>query len=348
MEFIISTLQNTFSGICITYTCISITALYFKKSTSHSYLVRLFIGVLTGFVSLYLFNIGEPMHNSLYIVINAPITFGFILFGYPALLAGLMINVLFIFGKSSYFDIVTLLYFISLIVFYYKGKIGINYVIYSYLIAQSVNIIVHFRDMAGEEYWSFVVAKTIMSLSFLLLLYVIFSKVLNLMKSESYLKIVSKLDPLTGVGNRRCIDDYLSELVNSDDGFFCIIMLDIDNFKSINDNFGHPFGDKVIFKVAQIIKKNVRSNDFVGRYGGEEFIIIIKSELDNAVRIADKIRVLIQDYRGFFDKNEGMYVTVSIGVAKSDPGLSIESIISNSDSALYKAKKTGKNKVSVC
>lgn len=345
MFFLEETLINTLVGMCITYTCISIPFLYVKFTQKNSLLVKCGLGVLFGLASAYIFQEGSVNHASLYSVIIAPVTFGFIFYGYPVLILGFITSTLFIFGKTSYYDVFSIIYFICLTGFSLTHRKGMMFVILSYSIAQSINLLSHISALNDNGYWELAIVKTLMSLVFLMVLYFSFGKLTDLSTSKNYFKKASETDPLTGVSNRRSIDLYLKEAEENSSSNFCVFMLDIDNFKSINDNFGHPFGDEIISTVAKIIKKNIRGNDFVGRYGGEEFLIVLNSGLVNALPVAEKMRLKIQEHVSASQGPDNVRITVSVGVAEHAPGSPVNGTVANADSALYQAKTQGKNRV---
>lgn len=343
MDFIELTFINTLVGICITYTCISIPLINYKSALSRHLSLKILLGIVLGMASIYLFHIGVQHNTSIYSVVISPITFGLIIFGYPTFFASLIVSTVFLFGASTFYDAFSLVYFVLLMVFHIKGKVGVRYVLYSYSVAQAFNLLIHINILNDNGYWELAIIKTIMSLLYISLVYVFLNNLINLSKRELFFKNASKIDPLTGVSNRRSIDDHINYLGESYEENFCVLMLDIDNFKSLNDSFGHPFGDKVIKKIAQIVKDNVRANDFVGRYGGEEFIIFINANLQNAEKIAEKIRRIIQESNLKFDSNE-VKVTASIGLAEHNLTQSVLETISCADNALYTAKTSGKNR----
>lgn len=158
------------------------------------------------------------------------------------------------------------------------------------------------------------------------------------------------LDPLTGLYNRRFLEPGINAaLEKSEDIGISVLMVDIDNFKSINDKYGHPFGDDVLKNVSFAIKEQLRAGDIAVRYGGEEFCIVLpKTGKDEAVQIGERICKEIAK-RKFSYVNKVTYFTVSVGVAssKADQLPASRSLIRAADRALYHAKKTGKNKVSL-
>ena len=125
---------------------------------------------------------------------------------------------------------------------------------------------------------------------------------------------------------------------------FGVIMIDIDYFKKVNDEFGHQIGDKVLQELSHIIKSNSRATDIVGRWGGEEFLIIsTETNLDELLSLANKLRNKICSYKFI----NGEYKTASFGVSIYHKNENINALIKRADEALYKAKENGRNKVEV-
>ncbi len=123
---------------------------------------------------------------------------------------------------------------------------------------------------------------------------------------------------------------------------FSVILLDLDDFKRVNDTLGHLIGDEVLVKLAKILKTNIRDSDTVGRWGGEEFLVILpKADENEAAIVADKLRKTIEEA----DFGIGSTITASMGVGSSDGDLNLTVLLSYADKALYKAKKDGKNTV---
>ncbi len=130
-------------------------------------------------------------------------------------------------------------------------------------------------------------------------------------------------------------------------GSLSCMMIDLDNFKRINDTYGHQAGDKVLRDVARVLKTCVRETDIIARYGGEEFSAILPSSIrEDAMRLAERIRSSVRDFR-FDSIKEGEMITVSIGVATyPHPDITeIDNLIRKADNALYKAKEGGKDRV---
>src|SRR5690606_10371383 len=124
---------------------------------------------------------------------------------------------------------------------------------------------------------------------------------------------------------------------------FSVIFLDIDYFKSINDTYGHTVGDEVLVDLARLLQHETYSGELVGRYGGEEFVVVCPgTDLMQSIKRAERLRVAIS--RGHLGNVKGLEVTASFGVTQSEPGDSVESIIRRADKALYKAKDLGRNR----
>jgi diguanylate cyclase (GGDEF)-like protein len=154
------------------------------------------------------------------------------------------------------------------------------------------------------------------------------------------------IDPLTEVNNRAYLN-IIKTKIKKISGPATILMIDIDNFKEINDTFGHVVGDKVLKKLAQTLRKNVKITDEVIRYGGEEFLIIAyRCDLEEGKILAERLRRKIEDIK--FNKRDPKFkITVSIGLSIYEPQEDLLTVIEKADKAMYKAKQRGKNRVEV-
>lgn len=168
----------------------------------------------------------------------------------------------------------------------------------------------------------------------------------TLRKKNDELQRLSITDGLTGLYNRRHLMETLeSERRRADrtERTFAVLMVDVDHFKKFNDRFGHQAGDEVLLRVAGILRKCTRDVDLAGRYGGEEFCMLLtESTLEGAVEVAERIRSELRAV-----SFEGEKVTVSIGAAEYPiDGESVELVLSSADAALYEAKRAGRDRVS--
>lgn len=160
------------------------------------------------------------------------------------------------------------------------------------------------------------------------------------------LELMAVTDGLTGLYNHRFIFERLEEEIAKVARYgrpLSIIMLDIDNFKQVNDTFGHRAGDEVILSVAHAIMASLRKTDVAGRYGGEEFLVLLpETDLKAAHIVAEKIRNTVALLQ--FETKD-LAVTISAGVAEAEKGESFEALINRADAKLYTAKRNGKNRV---
>ena len=169
--------------------------------------------------------------------------------------------------------------------------------------------------------------------------------------TENKLKMLATTDPLTGLGNRRAFfeqsDRDCHRCIRYQHPFSCM-MLDIDHFKSINDTFGHDVGDEVLKMVADIMKKSLRDVDVLGRLGGEEFAVAMpETDLNGAAVIAERIRLAIDLFQ--LETDAGVIDTkISIGVTTLGGDIrSVEAMLKQADTLLYKAKQNGRNRVEI-
>ena len=172
-----------------------------------------------------------------------------------------------------------------------------------------------------------------------------------LQESEERYKRLSITDNLTGLFNRRFFTDNLTLELERSQRYaqgFALCLIDLDNFKSMNDNYGHLFGDEILVLFSQLLKQNLRHSDTAYRYGGEEFAIVFPgSTLESASLVAERVRKNLEEYVFNFE-GKSVSITGSFGIScKSDYDFNIESIIKRADQALYSAKHNGKNKIEI-
>jgi diguanylate cyclase (GGDEF)-like protein len=156
------------------------------------------------------------------------------------------------------------------------------------------------------------------------------------------------LDSLTGLLNHTSSKQRVDAAVKAaqaEDLPLCVAMIDIDHFKKVNDTYGHPMGDQVIRSMAWLLKQRLRKTDSVGRYGGEEFLVILpQADAERANHLLDRIRV---DFSQFHHpvNTSSFACTFSCGIAQLTPGISPQALVKLADEALYKAKKQGRNQI---
>lgn len=172
---------------------------------------------------------------------------------------------------------------------------------------------------------------------------------LSLILEKHQLKMTSSIDKLTGALSRKYLEEALTqniEIAASQGNEFAIIMFDLDHFKNVNDRFGHQRGDEVLNKLCRVVMDNIRKEDILGRYGGEEFIIILPgTDKAGADFLAEKVRKKIEEEKILGDK---MAVTISMGIAVyPEMGQHRHELVERADQALYIAKENGRNRSQV-
>ncbi len=167
-------------------------------------------------------------------------------------------------------------------------------------------------------------------------------------KVEEKLRLLSTTDELTGAYNRRAFNEHLSANIGRAKRYnelLSIFLLDIDNFKNINDSYGHDVGDLALKALARIVKESIRQDDIVARWGGEEFTILLpETGKDAALQLAERLREKISGH----DFPKVGHITVSIGLAELQVDDNSDSLVKRADLALYQAKDAGKNIVKYC
>lgn len=170
-----------------------------------------------------------------------------------------------------------------------------------------------------------------------------FTSISHDISDKKEIERLSVTDGLTGLFNRRKLDEVIQNEIDRFDRYnqpFAVILLDIDFFKKVNDNFGHKVGDLVLINIAKILHTKVRKTDLIGRWGGEEFMVVCSStQLNGAMNLAENIRKAIE-VEVFPDVGN---LTASFGVTQCYEGNTADDIFLRTDSALYMAKKNGRN-----
>jgi diguanylate cyclase (GGDEF)-like protein len=162
-------------------------------------------------------------------------------------------------------------------------------------------------------------------------------------------KTAASMDPLTGMFNRRGFAEATSRVIEREGNAgrpVTVLIFDIDHFKSINDRFGHPAGDEILKLFAAVVINTLRISDLSGRIGGEEFAALLPCSLDEAVVAAERVREAFEA-SGIVDDTGPVDTTVSIGVAGGPAGTELEVLLAAADTALYQAKRGGRNRVEV-
>ncbi len=229
-------------------------------------------------------------------------------------------------------------------------KIGLRYtlVFLTLLLILAYNGIGHWQAGLWSELGFIRLTAALLILSFII--YINEISLVNARKQAEQvlnkLQTQSTTDELTNISNRRHINEVLLKAIKNAERYetpLSLTLFDIDDFKKINDQYGHLIGDKVLCEMVLEIKKIIRATDDFGRWGGEEFLIVLPHETaESATQFCEKIRVCIEKMT-FSECSK--HITCSFGVAELQQGMTAEQLIDQTDKALYIAKKAGKNQV---
>ncbi|MBQ1733530.1 MAG: diguanylate cyclase, partial [Lachnospiraceae bacterium] len=198
----------------------------------------------------------------------------------------------------------------------------------------------------------FFIMNVVISFSIIIMLsYMFVWELLNKQKilamQNDQLDELAHKDPLTHLLNRRSMNEKMTlrmEQLKLTGKRFTLVLGDIDDFKKVNDNYGHDAGDIVLITVSDIIRQNVGGGGIVCRWGGEEILMILNESLESATEVTDRIRKRIDENIVNHEGNQ-IHVSMTFGVAESIPGIKIEHLIQQADDRLYYGKKHGKNQV---
>lgn len=160
-------------------------------------------------------------------------------------------------------------------------------------------------------------------------------------------KTAASVDPLSGMLNRRGFSEASTRVIEREAAAgrpVCVMIFDIDHFKSINDRFGHPAGDEILKLFSTVVVNNLRISDLSGRIGGEEFAALLPCALEEGVVVAERVREAFEA-SGIVCEDGPVDTTVSIGVAGGPAGTELEVLLAAADTALYQAKRSGRNRV---
>ncbi len=173
------------------------------------------------------------------------------------------------------------------------------------------------------------------------------NEVTQMVEYERKLTEMSLTDHLTGLKNRRAVEDILSmemEIARRYERPLCFALIDVDHFKKVNDTYGHDVGDEVLKKLARILKEDLRSPDVLGRWGGEEFALILpETDIKGAEVLCERLREAVE--KTTFDKVNK--ITISIGLTQFKKEDTMNSLVKRADEALYEAKAKGRNRVEI-
>ena len=165
---------------------------------------------------------------------------------------------------------------------------------------------------------------------------------------EATIATLSRIEPLTNVMNRRSIANQLEQLHQQRKALYSVVLLDLDHFKHINDNYGHDMGDQVLIQVAECLAQHVREQDMIGRFGGEEFILLLpNTTTEQAQHVAERCRIALTELNFVYEQQQPFSISASFGVSSSQNASEPQQIIRQADQALYAVKTAGRNQVQI-
>lgn len=165
---------------------------------------------------------------------------------------------------------------------------------------------------------------------------------------EQLIQQLSRIDPLTNTYNRRSLNQYLEHIQRKKNQNYALVLLDLDHFKSINDCHGHHKGDEALILVGQLLKQHLRESDVVGRFGGEEFLLLLyHTTLEQAHHTAERCRAAIEHLELKDDHGSRIALTASFGISTAPSPLTPFQLLTQADKALYSAKASGRNQVHI-
>ena len=148
--------------------------------------------------------------------------------------------------------------------------------------------------------------------------------------------------------NRRSIANQLEQLHQQRKALYSVVLLDLDHFKNINDQFGHSMGDQVLVNVAKCLANNLRDRDMIGRFGGEEFILLLpNTTTEQAQHVAERCRIALTELNFVYEQQQPFSISASFGVSSSQNASEPQQIIRQADQALYAVKTAGRNQVQI-
>lgn len=226
--------------------------------------------------------------------------------------------------------------------------IGIAYIVVEFLYSTTKPMYVNEEIVRLKPIFHYfnIMVSVVILLVFSLLFALEVRYILRLLNDEnSRLGEIASRDPLTKALNRRSMNDYIArELTENANSQFGLILLDIDDFKAVNDTYGHSVGDTVLVEVTNILGDSIRDGDLLCRWGGEEFLLMVHGPVEAYAIIAERIRKRVEEFK--FDIGQTAFsVTVTLGISVYQNGLKLRTLIDMADQKLYFGKNHGKNQV---
>ncbi|HDL7043328.1 TPA: diguanylate cyclase [Yersinia enterocolitica] len=345
----LDSLSTLYRDACVTYATLSIGYFALSKNSPFSYngevWKRIVFGLISGLVSLYL-NQDQWVISGAYFYSFELIPIILVTFygGWLSGLTALVIN--FTFTGWVTLDNVLITIVIIPLLFSKVWEKKSSRIFYSTIILIAIyRMLTAVLLVPNTLFWTQIVVYQLISALCLAICY----HALNFKERHIYayfaMKSRANIDKLTQLNNRSSVDYRLSSIHHNRQA--CgLLILDLDHFKSVNDTYGHDGGDILLTEVGKLLMTAVRDEDFVGRYGGEEFIIITHSHDPQAIKaVAERIRMRVESLDVQLPDGRKVKATISIGASLYLPGMSMLKALKMTDEALYQAKNQGRNQV---
>lgn len=345
----LDSLSTLYRDACVTYATLSISYFALSKNGAFSYngevWKRMLFGLISGMVSLYLNQDQWVISGSYFYSFELiPIVLATFYGGWLSGVMALAINFVFS-GLATLDNILIITVFVPLLLAKVWQKKN-NRIFYITIILIAIYRIITAMLLVSN---TFIMTQVVIYQLIAALCLAICYHALNFKERHIYayfaMKNRANIDKLTQLNSRSSADYRLNTIHNSRQA--CgLLILDLDNFKSVNDNYGHDGGDTLLAEVGKLLMAAVRNEDFVGRYGGEEFIIITCSHDPQTIKsVAERIRQRVEDLDMQLPDGRKIKATISIGASLYLPGMSMLKALKITDEALYQAKNQGRNQV---
>lgn len=333
--------------ISVVYFALSIPSLYLmahKKVDSRIFQIG--IGIFSGLIANYIYKNTLLSSDALLGLTLCPIVLVSLIFGPYALFFGALTHLLRVMGNSPHYTLFLLCFIaISFLAEIWKGRKYTKFLLVI-TVSDICSILLNWQFLLSKEMLNSSIIRALFSIVFLSLLYVFFAKIIQIFLNINVLEKRAQTDQLTGLPNRFGIIDHINHMKIDRERFY-LSLIDVDFFKIVNDTYGHLTGDKVLVEVAALISENIRGSDYLGRFGGEEFMLIIDAP-DMKTAESTLERLLSTVRRNEFISFEGdatFSLTISAGVALCEKTCMPDTVINSADAALYKAKEGGRDRV---
>lgn len=345
----ILSLNSLYADICVTYATLSI--IFFVLSRSEPFTFkgahwkRIVFGVVAGFTALYLRNnrlvLVDDLSFSFEMLPMILVTFfGGWLSGLCSFIVAFLFSVMFTLNNLFIAIILCTLFTFRV---WQRRK---HRELYITIILVGIFRLALVSGIHGIDVpWSELLFYQVIAAGCMILCYHALNYKEMYMSKVFTIRVKAATDELTQINNRASIDYWLAQRQIQREA--CgLILLDIDNFKHVNDTLGHLAGDRVLIEVGRLLRHLTRNDDFAGRYGGEEFLVMTSNyDPDTLLAIAERIRKEVEDCLIILEDGRELKVTVSLGVSLYLPGMIIRKSLKLADLSLYEAKRQGKNRV---